>query len=375
MENIVNLDGSPTSVGEIQVVMNPELLALRAENEALKESLENSIEPSDMSYQQIIEAPPLTQGQLYGQACSGDTITIETFAEPWIKNIEENAKVFDDSKNGVMVEFGKLNSRPCICAGSGPSLKKNAKQLKDRGSIGLVACLHSFGYLEDLGCPADYYITLDSQDICIPETFQGGKKEEEYYWNLTKDRTLVASMVTSPKLISKWQGRVLWFNTVIPVQKYMEISDKIGANTYFNTGGNALGACYYMARAILGAMPIAFVGADFSFSYKKKFHPFDSPYDKMYSGLINVTDVYGNNIKTWQSYFNFAQWFTFIACGGKGGNPTLLYNCTEGGILGAYAQGNIKQIIQMPLSFFINCFNAYKLMDKLHKDNCRTLLY
>jgi hypothetical protein len=384
MDNVVNLDGSTVSVGNsavvdlanrMEIVMTPELQALRTENEELKKRLEDAVEPCDMTYMSIIDAPPLSPAQLYGQACSGDTITIETFVAEWTQHLQENGKLFDNSKNGVMTEFGKLNNKPCICAGSGPSLKRNAKHLKDRQGIGLVSCLHNFGFLEDLECPADYYITLDSQEICIPELFQGGKREEKYYWDLTKDRTLCASLVTNPKLIAKWQGKILWFNTVIPDQNYMQVSDQIGANTYFNTGGNALGASYYMARAILGAMPIAFIGADFAFSEKKKFHSWDSPYDKMYSGLISVTNVFGSNIKTWQSYFNFAQWFTYIACGGKGGNPTLLFNCTEGGILGAYPNGIIKQIIQMPLHYFINCFNAYKIMEKLHTDKDKRLLY
>ena len=370
-----NIGGATTTAADIKMVMSPELLQLRKENEELRERLQIAVEPADLTYMPTIDEPPLNPSQLYGQACSGDAITIETFMGPWTENLEENAKKFDDFKNGVMVEFGKMANRPCICCGSGPSLKKNAKELKARENIGLVACLHSFAFLEDLECPADYYVTLDSQEICIAELSQGGTKDEAYYWNLTKDRTLVASFVTSPKLIEKWQGKIFWFNTVIPGEKYMALSDKIGANTYFNTGGNALGACYYMARAILGAMPIAFIGADFSFSQKKKFHPFDSPYDKMYSGLIGATDCFGNYVRTWQSYFNFAQWFMYIAIGGKGGNPTIVYNCTEGGILGSYPQGNARQIQQMPLKCFINSFNAYRVMRKLHSEKSKMLLY
>ena len=144
---------------------------------------------------------------------------------------------------------------------------------------------------------------------------------------------------------------------------------------FFNTGGNALGGCYYMARAILGACPVAFVGADFSFSEKNKFHAWDSPYDKMFSGLLPVTNIFGNRVFTWQSYYNFSKWFEYMAIGGKGGNPSLFYNCTEGGILGAYPQGNVRQIIQMPLSQFIYCFTQHKTMMKISNENSQTLLF
>jgi hypothetical protein len=115
-----------------------------------------------------------------------------------------------------------------------------------------------------------------------------------------------------------------------------------------------------MARAILGGCPIAFVGADFAFGRDKKFHPFDSPYDKQYDGLIPCTNVFGDRVYTWQSYFNFKSWFEFIAMGGQGNNYAKFFNCTEGGILGAYPQGNIKQIEQLPLELFVKMYDLHR---------------
>jgi hypothetical protein len=216
---------------------------------------------------------------------------------------------------------------------------------------------------------------LDSQEITVGETIQGGKKSEDYYWNLTKDRTLVACLVANPKLLEKWQGKILFYNTIINDKEYLDASNEMKFNLYFNIGGNALGACYYMARSILGACPIALIGADFAFSSKKKFHSWDSPYDKQFSGLVPATDVFGNRVYTWQSYFNFAKWFEFIALGGAGGNPSLFYNCTEGGILGAYPSGNLRNIIQMPLNAFIHSFNQHKTMKELYENNDSRLLF
>jgi len=379
MDNVTNANDTsvkmPTIVPVTLAPEHQELAALQAENDSLKKRLEFAIEPSDLSYQNTLDVPPMNNAQLYGQACSSDTITIESFIEQWLEHLKYITNKYDVKAQSVMNEYGKWSYKPMICAGSGPSLKKNAMLLKGRDQVGLVSCLHNFGYLEDLECPADYYVTLDSQEITISETFQGGKKDEKYYWDLTKDRTLVSCLVANPKLLEKWQGKILFYNTVIPDDRYMKVIENIKFNCYFNTGGNALGASYYMARAICGANPIAFIGADFSFSSKKKFHAWDSPYDKMFSGVVPVTDIFGNRVYTWQSYYNFSKWFEFIALGGRGGHPTLFYNCTEGGILGAYPNGNIKQIIQMPLSHFLHSYDHHKMQKEMQNQNSSMLLF
>jgi hypothetical protein len=359
--------------GSVQVI-NPVVLALQNENAALKAQLDLSITRADLMYQPYID-PPQSKEVLYAQACSGDTVTVKSFKPQWLDHWKKNGAKYDFKANSVMNDFGKFAFKPVICAGSGPSLKVNAYNLKIRDGIGLVACLHSLGFLEDLGCPADYYLTLDSQDITIGEMSQGGTKDEQYYWDLTKDRTLVACAVANPKLIEKWQGKILWYNTIVPDMEYQAEVDKTGFNLYFNLGGNALGACYYFARAILGACPIALVGADFCFSNKRKFHAWNSPYDQQFAGLEMANDVFGNRVYTWRSYFNFAKWFEFISLGGGGDNPHLFYNCTEGGILGAYPGGNVKSIIQMPLNAFIHSFNQHKMMKGLYESGSKTLLF
>ncbi len=60
---------------------------------------------------------------------------------------------------------------------------------------------------------------------------------------------------------------------------------------------------------------------------------------------MRVTDIYGIKVNTWGSYFNFKCWFDARMCQ----VPGIYINATEGGILGAYDQGNISQIKQMDL--------------------------
>jgi hypothetical protein len=223
--------------------------------------------------------------------------------------------------------------------------------------------------MEDNNAPADYYVTLDAGDITIPEVYEGGKKDPAHYWALTKNRTLVAGLVTHPKLLELWQGEIVFFNTPVPSTSYIEAVKKFTSfNLYYNVGGNVLGACLYHAKAVLGAGVVIFAGADFAFGTDKKFHSWDSPYDAQYSGVVPVTDIYGNRAYTWPSYYGFKCWFDWICCGGEGNAPGIYINATEGGIFGAYAEGNIRQITQMTLKSAIDCFTMYKMLPGMLKD-------
>ena len=106
----------------------------------------------------------------------------------------------------------------------------------------------------------------------------------------------------------------------------------------------------------MGANPIIFVGADFCFSYTKKFHPWDSKYDGNLGMTIRCVDVYGNKALTWQSYYNFKTFFDWMAqiVGG------IYINATEGGIFGAYPEGNIKHVRQMALSEVLRMYSMFE---------------
>lgn len=365
--------GTDTLVEKNQVSKGEYLASVVQERDELKKQVTelekkmSGMVEMDLQYQQYITGPPVPKAQLFGRACSNDTVTVQSWAETWIKYAHENSKMFKPGDNLATKDKHKYALRPGIIAGSGPSLKKNVHLLKERPDIvPLVSCLHNFAFFEDQGVKADYYLNLDSGDVTIPEMSQGGKKDEKYYWDKTKDRTLVTAIHTNPKLIERWQGEVRFFGTIIPhgatMQRYMEAYPH---KLYYNVGGNTLGACLYHARAILGCSAIVFVGADFAFGYDKKFHPFDSPYDQQYSGLIPATDVFGNRVHTWQSYYNFKSWMEFIAMGGEGNAFGHFINATEGGILGSYPEGNIMQIQQMPLKAAINWMNLHKSLDEV----------
>lgn len=316
------------------------------------------------NYQNLIDGPPVPSGQLMAQARSNDETTINSWRPTWIANVTANKKRFGSFKeHGLGQLWGHFQNKPCIVVGSGPSLKQNAHVLKENKGIPVISCLHNFHFLEDLGVQVDFYVTLDAGDITIREVSEGGTKTEEEYWARTKEKTLLAFIGSPPKLLEKWQGKIYFFNCPVPDKAYEDEVKKLEVfNTMISNGGNVLGACTYIAKGIFGCNPVAFMGADFSFGYNHKFHAWDSSYDKTMGHCIPLTDVFGNRVLTWQSYANFKAWFDHI-CSRV---PGTWINVSEGGCLGSYPQGNIRQIHYMDLAEF---FSMYQMSEHL-KEQC-----
>lgn len=345
------------------------------------------------NYSPYIPGPPTEKEALYKQACANDDVTISSWHDQWLSQITENNLKNDFNGNSVMQVAGSESLKPVIIAGSGPSLRKNAHLLKSnwtkriypdpigekyemyggKGDIKVVSCLHNFAFFEDLEVmsPDDFYITLDAGEITIKEISEGGKHSEDWYWDKTKERTLVAHTFTHPVLIEKWQGRVLWYSTPSNPLIKDELEGILDFKHVppFNVGGNVLGAALYMARAILGCGMVISIGADFSFSRDRHFHGWNSQYDAKFSGIQPVTDIYGDRVYTWPSYYNFKAWFDYIACGGASNTHHEWVNATEGGILGAYPQGNIQQIRQMNLRDILHSINLQTDLKKSMEAN------
>lgn len=313
-----------------------------------------------LEYQNYIEAPPVAPAQMYGNACSSDAVTVNTWRQTWIDNVTANHKRFGSFEENSIGKLFKAHAlKPAIIAGSGPSLSHNGIHLKDRGDIPLVSCLHNYQFFEDRGIKPDYYVTLDAGPVVLEEVYEGGTKTPEEYWESTKDKTLIAFIGTDPKLFEKWQGKVYLYNAPVPDDAYMQALEKLERfNLFISNGGNVLGACLYFAKAILGCATVGFVGADFSFGYNKKFHAWDSKYDAKLGYVMKAVDVFGNKVLTWQSYFNFKNWFDYIALS----VPGIYINCTEGGTFGAYSDGNLMAIKQMPLLDFIDMHSMHEQM-------------
>lgn len=304
----------------------------------------------DLLYQRLIDGPPPRLGDPYKNACRGDKDTIEAWRDTWVKNYQAAKDHFGELKSKTIGSLYGINrQRPCIVVGSGPSLADALPTLKANSEsdnpVMVVSCLHNFGLFEDHGFHADYYLSLDSGKIVLDDIAEGREAVPDYYWEKTKGKTLLAYASSDPGLWANWQGEVMLFNALIPDAEIMGKKKEIENFThYISSGGNALGACLYVAKALMCSDPIMFVGADFCFGYDNTFHSYKTHYDNV-GQYIMWRDVYGIPRKTWASYLNFKFWFDDRACN----VPGNYINCS-GGLLGAYDEGNIKQFQYMPLN-------------------------
>ena len=310
-----------------------------------------------LDYQNYIDGPPIRKEQLHSNACSNDAVTIKSWYQTWVDNIKANKETlgsFADHSVGALHGLHKYGT--ALCVGSGPSLGYNAKHLANKGSLPVVSCLHNFHFLEDQGIGADFYVSLDAGEVVLEEVSEGGAKTEDEYWDLTKDRTLVAYIGSNPDLIKKWQGKVYVYNAPVPDKGYVDAVNSVETfSVYMSNGGNVLGASLYFAKAILGVDRVGMLGADFCFGYdKKSFHPWKSKYDDKLGSIVPMTDVFGIKVPSWPSYRNFKYFFDYLSLQIPG---NWMVNCSEGGCLGAYAEGNIRSITQMPLQEFLGQLN------------------
>lgn len=317
-----------------------------------------------LEYQNYIESPPIPPKQMYSNACSSDGVTIDTWRKQWLDQMAANKKRFGSFKDhSIGSLFGTNRHKSAIVIGSGPSLARNGHEIKDRKGLLAISCLHNYHFFEDRGIDIDYYVTLDAGDVVLEEVSEGGSKTADEYWASTKNKKLIAFVGTNPKLFEKWQGEVYFYNAPVPDESYMKKAEEIEKfNTFISNGGNVLGAAFYFAKGILGSSVIAFMGADFSFGYNKKFHAWDSKYDAKLGYVLKAVDVFGNKVLTWQSYFNFKNWFDYVAST----VPGIYINCTEGGTFGAYPEGNIMSVKQMSVAEFLD---IHGMSDNL-KEQC-----
>ena len=297
----------------------------------------------DLQYQQTIPGPPPREGDLYRKAAAGDKSTIGHWKDTWEKNFKDAKDHFGELGSKSFGQLHGINRhKPAIVIGSGPSLKHSMEALKEnRGSpspVLSISALHNFGYFEDEGCHADYYLSLDSGGVVIDDVSETRNQDGKFYWEKTKGKTLLAYAASDPRLWELWQGDIYLFNTLVPDPEVRKMKDKVEVFThYISCGGNALGACMYAAKAVMGSSAIMYVGADFAFDYDNTFHSYKTQYDNP-GRYITAVDVFGNTRKTWQSYMNFKYWFDHVACN----VPGSWVNCSEG-LMGAYREGNIQQ--------------------------------
>lgn len=303
----------------------------------------------DLLYQPPLMQPPITPTELQQKAVAGDAATVNHWEKIWISQFKACKEKFGScSEKSIGKLYGKNLHKPAIVIGSGPSLQDSLPALRKNQEMKepllTISCLHNYGYFKDEGIKIDYYLTLDAGPIVLDDIGEGRQKTLAQYMEDSTDDNLLAFVATHPKMWDIWKGNIHLFNSMIPDPRVMNEFKNIENFThYISSGGNALGACMYVAKAIMGSTKIIYVGADFCFSYDNRFHSYSTHYDNL-GGYVLWPDVYGIPRKTWQSYLNFKFWFDKVSLIVPGD-----WVSASGGTLGAYQGGNLMSFKYMPL--------------------------
>lgn len=326
----------------------------------------------DLLYQPLIDAPPpLPSGgnDLYREACAGDKTTVDSWRDTWLKNYKDSKDHFGnfgDKSYGQL--YGINRQKPCIVIGSGPSLKDAIPALqanrKALNPVMSISCLHNFGLFEDEGCHADYYLSLDSGGVVIDDISESRNEDGKFYWEKTKGHKLLAYVGSDPRLWELWQGEIYLFSSLIPDIELMKQLKEIEKFThYISSGGNAGGASFYAAKAVMCSDPIILVGMDCCFNYDNTFHAYSTHYDTV-GNYVPWPDCFGIPRKTWMSYLNFKFWWDDRVMKIPGN-----YINASGGLLGSYQGGNLRHYKYMELSKALTVYEGFdtlKLQQKVH---------
>jgi hypothetical protein len=193
------------------------------------------------------------------------------------------------------------------------------------------------------------------------------------------DVPLLADQTCNAEQLKKWPGKVKFFKSANPtdtnIGKFIKMELDRLVNPYkqgsvIEVGGHAMGAMLSIARGVMRANTIIFVGSDYCFNLDNKFYPFDYKIDKTVvtenpdgtesekpappSVQGAIFDIFGNQVGTNGAYLGFKNVMDNGIKANKiaamqSGEDLDFINASEGGALGALKGGNSKWMQYMRL--------------------------
>lgn len=318
-----------------------------------------------------LPAIPLKPNEAQDKCTANNVVTLLSWHSKWKANIKANVEKYKyfDKDHSVKVFLNDCLDGPVICCAAGPSLKKNIKYLKEAQKNGfpIICGAHTFMYLAKEGIKPTYVTLLDAGDEWI-----------DYIKNSPwDDIPLFASIDMTPSYLEEWKGPIYFLRSTFPDDElgetmYVEFSQMINhMPSTVPTGGHTGGLSLSIAHMVLMASEMILVGYDYAYDNTGHFYyggdskiDLDSSPHLLGSPMVDATSITGEIVRTSTSYLGFKLWSdmalraatqrppqNYIGAAGKvneiGGAEII--NASEGGILGAYAEGNLSWIKNMRL--------------------------
>jgi len=254
-----------------------------------------------------------------------------------IKGFNENAIVPEDEWNvNTKANMDKLHAsnsvwkmkgmffppddKAVVIVGASPCLKRDVEKLKACDDDFSVFCVNSaLKFMLDHGVKPDFVVALDSDD-------------EDIYSHLdvdSKDLTLIASNVVSPRVLDKWQGKI-WFMPYYGATPDLnrKVRGRLGKTVPI--GGNALGTTVAMAIEVFYARIIVLAASECC--YDKQYYPSKTiARNNAKPTEFFVKDINGNNRVTTVALHTYKLWLERLALEVS---PKIKIIDTSEGILG-----------------------------------------
>lgn len=277
--------------------------------------------------------------------------TVSSRADKWKANVRANREI-------IWAGQATLHGLTAFVVAAGPSLEKNAEELKKIGKLGVIICVDAaFRHLMTIGVVPDYCMSIDSDGRCM-----------KFVEGLDTSRTTLVCMASAaPEVVNFWKGPRYFVNgtggsresgnqlyaltrkvraarTIVKGQEIDALNDVDveypGLPATVNCGGNVSTAAWSFGFEILRACKIVFVGADFSWGlgnfYAGGYYDDLSRERQTVEKAFSHADADGKQVHTNLSLLNFKLWHESRAsqC------VSTHVNASEGGILGIKDDGN-----------------------------------
>lgn len=256
--------------------------------------------------------------------------TMISWATTWQKNVSKNTRSYDFASMSIKGLSKAHVGETAYLIGCGPSLAANIEDLKRKEGI-KISVLHALPYLLKQGVIPDYVVAIDARRL-------------NSAWMSDGPWTLLTDIVTHPVTLRKWHGKKYFFRSHalegLSFDKYTDFKD------YISCGGNSLGAGYSIAHG-MGCNRIVFVGMDLANGFQRHTN-YANGWSNRKTGVDTflTCDISGRGIYSLVRMHMYKMWYDMQACN----HPEVEHiNATQGGILGAYMEGNIKSMKQMKL--------------------------
>lgn len=271
---------------------------------------------------------------------TGHKSTKIRFGKTWVKNCLENLWEMHSATSAEYLESIFLNQN-VIVVSPGPSLAKNIDKLKSQNSAIILAVAQAVPALSKNNITPDFVLVMDPQDYSF--TLDGV--------DLSKTTLICPDYISKSFLKKNFKQKCLLLTETSCLKN--NIFEKIKKFNLDNASSVSVAAVLLSKK--LGALRIAVVGQDLSYSETKYYGNFYDP--KKISGAKQdeaeashtLPGYNGGKVKTNFQYSVYHKQLQDIAQISTRDQKINFYNCTEGG-------ASISGFEQLPLFEFFNKF-------------------